>query len=257
MDGKSEEYTSVTLGWESGGLSNPYDAVAGTVDSDTGTFTPGGTFDQNNVTGQTLKFNDGTEDRIVTIKGNNQTTTVGLKNYYDRDAFNFVILKVAAGTAKTLSGASFTIQPVKESSNTTEPEYKPGSSQSAPKTTGDNGKACFTDITADYYEVKETKPPDEYIFTGEDSFYIRIDAAGIKLLKKEVKDGRLSLIEAASAKVNNVTIDTQGTTVTFTVENTPGTALPNTGGPGTRPFTIPGSILLAAAAALQMRRRRR
>ena len=59
---------------ESGGLENPYDAVVGTVDPETGVFTPGGAFDPNDVTGQTLKFNDGT-DRTVTIKGNRTTAT--------------------------------------------------------------------------------------------------------------------------------------------------------------------------------------
>ncbi|MBQ9662305.1 MAG: LPXTG cell wall anchor domain-containing protein [Oscillospiraceae bacterium] len=40
------------------------------------------------------------------------------------------------------------------------------------------------------------------------------------------------------------------------VKNTPGVALPNTGGPGTRIFTILGSILILGAGVLLWRRRR-
>ena len=42
----------------------------------------------------------------------------------------------------------------------------------------------------------------------------------------------------------------------FTIPNTPGVALPSTGGPGTRLFTILGSILAAGAGLLLWRRRR-
>jgi LPXTG-motif cell wall-anchored protein len=42
----------------------------------------------------------------------------------------------------------------------------------------------------------------------------------------------------------------------FTVGNTPGAALPNTGGCGTWPFTIVGSILILGAGVLLWRRRK-
>ena len=175
-----------------------------------------------------------------------------------QDTVNFDILKVAAGTTNTLDGASFTIQPVKESSNTTRPEYETGSSPSNPETTENGGKASFTGITPGYYEVKETNTPDGYTITGENAFYIKIDASGIKLLEKQVKEGKLTFKEASSEKVNNVTIDTQGTTVTFTVENEPGAALPHTGGPGTRLIYLLGIMLTGlAVVGLVMRKRRR
>ena len=47
---------------------------------------------------------------------------------------------------------------------------------------------------------------------------------------------------------------TEGTTLE--IPNTPGAALPNTGGPGTRLFTILGSILILGAGVLLWRRRR-
>jgi LPXTG-motif cell wall-anchored protein len=44
--------------------------------------------------------------------------------------------------------------------------------------------------------------------------------------------------------------------IAFEIPNTPGAALPNTGGPGTRIFTILGSILILGAGVLLWRRRR-
>ena len=46
------------------------------------------------------------------------------------------------------------------------------------------------------------------------------------------------------------------TNAVFKVENEPGAALPNTGGPGTRLFTILGSIMILGAGVLLWRRRR-
>jgi len=44
--------------------------------------------------------------------------------------------------------------------------------------------------------------------------------------------------------------------LSISVKNEPGAALPNTGGPGTRLFTILGLILIAGAGLLLLRRRR-
>ena len=48
----------------------------------------------------------------------------------------------------------------------------------------------------------------------------------------------------------------EGTLPVFTITNEKGAALPNTGGPGTRIFTILGSMLICLAGALLVRRRR-
>lgn len=40
----------------------------------------------------------------------------------------------------------------------------------------------------------------------------------------------------------------------FTIENEPGAALPNTGGPGTRLFTILGAVMICLAGVLLWRR---
>ena len=65
-----DEHNQLKICTESGGRENPYDAVIGTIDSETEEFVAGGTFDPNNVTGQVLRFEDESGERIVTIKGN-------------------------------------------------------------------------------------------------------------------------------------------------------------------------------------------
>ena len=70
--------------------------------------------------------------------------------------------------------------------------------------------------------------------------------------------------EIKNRSIINVTTDTEDTSkldttadgIDFIITNTPGAALPNTGGPGTRLFTILGSILIFGAGVLLWRRRR-
>ena len=56
-----------------------------------------------------------------------------------------------------------------------------------------------------------------------------------------------------------MTASTAGATVTFTVENTPGTSLPNTGGAGHSLYTLGGLALMLISALMYgcgLRRRR-
>ena len=105
--------------------------------------------------------------------------------------------------------------------------------------------------------MKETVTPDGYIQTGEGTFYVKVDSSGLHLLEKVITDGKLSYREATTAKVGDVTISTMEGTVTFTVENTPGAALPSTGGPGTLLYTATGlTLLLGASLWLFLRRKK-
>ena len=176
----------------------------------------------------------------------------------EQDVLSFDILKEAQGAGTALPGATFVIQQVKSSSATTEPEYADGSSPSDPETTGADGKATFTGVIPGYYEVLETITPAGFVIDGDAAFYIKVDSSGIKLLKKVVGDHSVSFVEAGeSEKVGNVTRSVSGTTVTFIVENKPGSALPHTGGPGTKLFTILGSMLVIGSGLLLLMRRRR
>ena len=195
-----------------------------------------------------LHGNEGDVDKDYAL--NNELIT-NSKSKYDFD-----ILKVREGTTTPLPEASFTIRPIEPASTTSSVTYVSGSEESNPVTTGDGGKTRFQDIALGYYEVRETVPPAGYVLTLDPTFYIKIETTGIKLLEKEIVDGKLSFKEAQTTKVGNVTISTEDTTVLFTVENTPGAALPESGGPGTRMFTILGTVLLAFAGMILIRRRR-
>jgi len=186
-----------------------------------------------------LHGNEGDVDKDYAL---NSELITNSKSKYDFD-----ILKVREGTTTPLPEASFTIRPIEPASTTSSVTYVSGSEESNPVTTGDGGKTRFQDIALGYYEVRETVPPAGYVLTLDPTFYIKIETTGIKLLEKEIVDGKLSFKEAQTTKVGNVTISTEDTTVLFTVENTPGAALPESGGPGTRMFTLIGSMLLAFA----------
>ena len=93
------------------------------------------------------------------------------------------------------------------------------------------------------YRIEEKKAPDGYIISLQ-PFTFTIDA-----------DGTVSTSDANSALVLH--LDEEGDDPEgFQIGNTPGAALPNTGGPGTRLFTILGSILILGAGVLLWRRRR-
>lgn len=80
------------------------------------------------------------------------------------------------------------------------------------------------------YTLKEEKAPDGYVITGSEIVFTAADG---KIDKDDAETG-----------------------FTFVVENPPGEPLPSTGGPGTRLFTVLGTILILGAGVLLWRRRR-
>ena len=127
-------------------------------------------------------------------------------------------------------------------------------------TTGTDGKAEFKDITYGFYEVKETVAPAGYVFDGEHAFYIKVFNEGVQLIKKDlaVAPENWEVVETYG-DVFSFTYAASSNTASASVENTPGTALPNTGGPGTTLLTILGIMLMAFAGTgmLVMKKRRR
>ena len=89
------------------------------------------------------------------------------------------------------------------------------------------------------YVLKEIQPPDGYIIAANDATFT-------------LNRGNNGLTITVTGE--NVSVDDDGITIIIT--NTPGAALPNTGGPGTRLFTILGSIMILGAGILLWRRRR-
>ena len=164
----------------------------------------------------------------------------------------FNLIKVEKGKHnKVIPDAEFTLRKVKAAAPF---DYAEDESKAITKTTNADGKITFENLTEGYYEVKETKIPDGYVNAGQPAFYIRVQAGKVSLVEKDgssfkestsVDDGKFTFTAAAGQ-----------TPAQVTVENEPGAALPNTGGPGTRIFTILGSILILGAGVLLWRRRR-
>ena len=125
--------------------------------------------------------------------------------------------------------------------------------------TDENGKTGLKGIGSGYYEVKESVLPNGYVIIGDGAFYIRVSTAGVELLQKDLtKKPKDWTVIQKGGMVYSVS-QAEGTTpASIMVENEPGTALPNTGGPGTGMLYLMGIMMAAfAGAGLVMGRRRR
>ena len=152
------------------------------------------------------------------------------------------ILKVDKTDENThLTGAVFTLYRYDEGYHEVQESWEP---LTVSAEEGKKGTLSIDGLTAGYYELEETVGPDGYIRTSAfPRFEVKVNPA-TKALEVNYTDNTSGMVTYDSA-------DNQ-----FTVRNTPGAALPNTGGPGTRLFTILGSILILGAGVLLWRRRR-
>ena len=167
---------------------------------------------------------------------------------------DLLILKVDAdGMTTPLEGAVFTIQQIDETASALSLIGSPVQATTTgtiPGETGEDGLASFEDLKPGYYIITETKLPSGYIQTGTGSFYVKVEAGEVKLVERDgtgwkESDGNEQLI-FTSVSVSGPAVATVG--------NTSGAELPYTGGPGTRLFTILGSILILGAGVLLWRR---
>ena len=147
------------------------------------------------------------------------------------------VTKVEKDTQIPVPGAKFKLTRVDEGGNTITTEGEAYSSELEVDPT--TGELEFTGLKKGHYKLEETKVPDGYI-KKEPYYFITIDKNGAGALDTSIQH------EMISPDSGNE----------YTVENEPGAALPNTGGPGTRLFTILGSILILGAGVLLWRRRR-
>lgn len=135
-----------------------------------------------------------------------------------------------------ISGAEFTLTRVDEQGhdiNTAPKAYK------QTKTVSADGELEFDGLLNGRYKLEETFVPAGYIKT-EGPYYIEVDGNGTSSLVA-------SYVMASSAGAN-----------AFYVENTPGAALPNSGGPGTTALYLLGIMLTASTGVvLVMRKKRR
>ena len=107
-----------------------------------------------------------------------------------------------------------------------------------PKTeTNSDGKITFDKIVPGRYKLEETDPPTGYV-KSEGPYFINVSGDG-------TGDNVEGTVLYASVEGH-----------VFTIENTPGAALPSTGGPGTSLIYFLGIILTCLAGAGLILRKR-
>ena len=161
-----------------------------------------------------------------------------------------VIRKVDANSEETLTGAKFRLDQYRDA------EYrellKSWEEKAVSTETGKEGTLKFEGLGIGYFKLVETETPAGYIKASTDpTFSISVNSSTGKL---EVNFTDTDLVSYKTE--TQIDEENEEEVHLFTVKNTPGAALPNTGGPGTRLFTILGSILILGAGVLLWRRRR-
>ena len=132
--------------------------------------------------------------------------------------------------------------------------------------TNSEGIITFTPpsgLSPGYYEVTETLPPAGYVLLEDSKFYIKVEKLGIIKLADKDEDGNVIWPDEEQEgvqTVGNVSISSSitaanGKTITVTVPNQAGTALPASGGPGTKFLYVFGAILTIFAGLILARRR--
>lgn len=205
----------------------------------------------------TYKVNHETAANGSTVVQKGGLSDVEIVNNYTVNGADLVIVKLDAnGMTTPLEGATFTIRPIDE---TAEVLSETGTAITGTTTgkdnleTGEDGKAQFSDLTNGYYIVRETKTTDGYIRTDEGYFFIRVDAGVVKIVERDGTGWK----ERVNSDTLILTAASGSQPASIKVGNTPGVALPNSGGPGVRHFYILGVLMTALAGAWYVMRRRR
>ena len=121
----------------------------------------------------------------------------------------------------------------------------------------DPGKFRFIGIAPGYYKLIETAFPEGYVQAESDPIFrvVRNDQNNRYEIQLLEINSSGEIVSAANNQSSTVIIDdTDNEIKLLRYGNTPGAALPNTGGPGTRIFTIFGIIIIAGAGLLLWKR---
>ena len=109
------------------------------------------------------------------------------------------------------------------------------------------------------YKLQENKSPDGYIISSS-PVYFKLNGGSIQFVSVEGSGSSAVVTEIDTPEGYTIVEKTDETPVTLKVANTPGHALPNTGGSGTLSYTLGGIALIMASALMygfRMRRRER
>ena len=151
------------------------------------------------------------------------------------------VLKVDAADMTTpLTGAKFVLKQYDAEYTTL---VKTWDEQAVSEEAGAEGTLTFEGLQTGYYELVETQSPVGYIPATGGPIRFRVEANG---------DRSQVDFTYPTGKVR-----WDGDTRTFKVGNKLGVKLPNTGGPGTALYTIPGLMLMLLAGGMLFRRKRK
>ncbi|MGN0721863.1 MAG: SpaA isopeptide-forming pilin-related protein [Anaerovoracaceae bacterium] len=99
------------------------------------------------------------------------------------------------------------------------------------------------------YQLQENKSPDGYIINSR-PVYFKLNGSSIQFVNVEGSGSSTVVTEIETPDGYTIVEKTDTTPVTLKVANTPGKALPNTGGPGTLLYTLSGLALILASALM-------
>ena len=211
----------------------------------------------------------------VTYDSHAELNNASLTNTYNQKEVALDIVKVKKDEAGTkLSDAQFVLRKLTNDTETGYPvptdtgTFDGEETADSPVTTNADGEGSFTGLTQGYYELSESKAPDGYVMANNNPVYIRVHGGVISWVEwseaqskwVDKNTGSMVSFEAATAAVEDdlSTPDNESAAAKnarFTVENEPGEALPNSGGPGIKMFYLLGLILITGMGLLLLRKR--
>ena len=164
------------------------------------------------------------------------------------------------GDPARLAGAEFVLEKYKDDdpyNNGLDTDWGTGGKKTASETEEVPGEFNFTGVSIGYYKLVETKCPRGYVkAAGDPLFQVYEENSQFNLrLLERASDGTLTPTEGN--RTETIIVDNDDNAVKLvTYGNTPGAALPATGGPGTRMYHGIGLALMLGALTMLLRRRR-
>ena len=144
-----------------------------------------------------------------------------------------------------LAGAKFTLIRVKDASGTAYAQDEVGAWQSEEQAVETADGTVFDGLEAGFYRLVETTVPPGYLPLTEKIIF-----------EVSELDGEM-IVTDRSAAAEKHTFTVENGEYVFTVNNKAGLPLPNTGGSGTRDYTVSGLALMLLAGMLLRRKRRK
>ena len=178
-----------------------------------------------------------------------------------RKKISLIKIDLAAPDTSALSGAEFDLYKLDEDGNAPETPYLAGlvSGEDGMLATVEGSKTIF-ELPVGIYHLVETKAPEGFLVMTEPAVITITDQSD--LTSAGFNDGRslagVQFDDRTDMTVSrrNMAYDAATGIYTLRVPDKAGYALPSTGGPGTRLFTVLGwMLILGAGAGLVLRRR--